>query len=77
MGNGSIAILRDVQGQTYRTATTAQSTALDQAIGIGQHHFVIGGEIQHAFVEQRPAVQAISGQRQGHVIDALETQAFA
>ncbi|MNH17864.1 hypothetical protein D3C79_775490 [compost metagenome] len=75
MGDGGVAVFRDIQRQTDRAATAAQRPAFYQAIRIRQDHFVIGGEVQQAFVEQRPTVQAIGRQGQGHVIDALEAEA--
>ncbi|MCY1514163.1 hypothetical protein D9M68_486920 [compost metagenome] len=77
MGDGGVAVLRDVQRQADAAAAAADGTALHQAVGVRQHHLVVGFEVQHALVEQYPVVQAVSRQCQGHVVDALQLAAFA
>ncbi len=72
MGDSRIAILGNIQRQAHGAATAAQSTALDQTVRVGQDHFVVSFEVQNAFVEQHPAVQAVGRQRHGHVVDTLQ-----
>ena len=72
MGNGGVAVFRNVQRQAQGAALAAQGAALDQAVRVGQHHLVVGGEIEQALVEQHPAVQRLGWQRQGHVVDAAQ-----
>ncbi|MNZ60968.1 hypothetical protein D3C78_790480 [compost metagenome] len=72
VGNRGVAVLRDVQRQAHRAAAAAQGAALDQTVGVGEHHLVVGGEVEQALVEQHPGVHALGRQGHGHVVDALE-----
>ncbi|MNZ60154.1 hypothetical protein D3C78_782160 [compost metagenome] len=73
VGDRRVAVLRDVQRQADVAAAAADRPALHQPVGIGQHHLVVGLEVEQALVEQHPAVQAVGRQRHGHVVDALQT----